>query len=192
VDLTTIQPQKAPVMIGDHVLSMRVPSMSVATEMLKILSAVDLERLIDPTSEMFARFTEDEDDIKVSVLDVVTAIKDLGPKLIPIAREVVGHQFVPAMLAAAIACLDTRRTFKALAGAEVVSGSAAIDTDEDGAFLGCPEVRALIKEDMTVSQAVHVVMEAVQMADIFGSVGKVIGALMPGSNDETTPAMTPK
>jgi len=103
---------------------------------------------------------------------------ELAPQIVPVAKRVLGHQFGAAVLGAAIAVLDVRRTHRAFVNAGVIPADSRIDLDDDDGFVGCPAVRAFIREEITTVQAVDVVVKAISMANLIGAAGNLLGVFL--------------
>lgn len=188
VDLSSLVPKTAVVYIGAMKLEIREPSIIQAQAALRVLSGVELEKLVTP----FIQLVRGDGSAAVSVAGVMGRLADVGPALIEAARPVLGEQFGPAVEQGAVACLDSRRVMSKLAkaGEEYAGFPESAEYDDDGTYIGCPELRAWIREEITPKQAIHVLVSCLGMMDIVGSVGNLLGALMPV--EQETPTQTPK
>lgn len=188
LDLDKLKPKTVDVFLGDKIkFTMREPSIAQAREVLAVASGVELERVVDP----FVKLLRGDDGALALTSDagaLLGRVQAIGPELLEAARPVLGSQFAPAVMGAAIACLDSRRFRKALIAADVFKDEdAPVNVDDDGGYDGCPAVRAWLREDMTIRQAVHVLTSALGMIDLVGSVGNLFGALMPEAEEAEAP-----
>ena len=192
-DISSLMPKSEQVAVGSIVFRMREPSILQTKSVLRVASDVELERLVEPFVGLM-RGDGGEADTNLDAKKLLERLSRMGSQLVAAARPVLGSQFGPAVESAAIACLDTRALRKKLTAGEnpvLKPSDAEADTDDDGTFIGCSAVRAWVKEELTTRQAVHVLTSAIKMIDVVGSVGNLVGALMP-EGDETpeTPSET--
>lgn len=181
MNLEDLKPKFAMVMVGDGVnIKMGEPSILQAEALLRVASEVELEQLVEPIVGLMGKDS--------SAGAILAKLVEVGPALVEVARPILGRQFAPAVRSAAIACLDTREVFRALISTKIIESTLdRADADSDGAYVGSPEVRAYLKEHLTLKQAVYVLQEAVGMADFVGAVGNVVAAFMPEEAEAEEP-----
>lgn len=154
-------------------------------------TTVEIELPEDATPEARAAALEEAaarvaKDRRAAMESLIERFKAVGPGLIDVARPVLGRQLMPAITRACVAVLDTRAMLAGLTAgtAPVIPDPGPADTDEDGTYLGHPKVRAWIKENLSVDQAVLVFTAAWDLAGLVSAVGNLMGAFLPKSAPE--------
>lgn len=182
MDLNSLLPQSARVIVGEQQIKMREPSIQQTARILKVVQLLDLEAIAGPLVRLFAGGDTADAELdtatEFSAIGMIERIREVGPDLVAAAKPLLGGQVGPAIQQAAIACIDSRATRAALIAGQVIDKDAPQDTNADGVYLGCPAVRAWAAEEMTSRQATAIIKAAVGMMDIAGSAKNLVGALM--------------
>lgn len=208
VDLKRIKPAAAQVAIGGITIEMKAASIERCERLFEVIGNLELEKIAAPIIALITQLRT----AGGTVGDVFTLIKDNAESLIATARPILGQQLAPALKGAVIAVLDTHATRKALTTpyppgegqavdpTNTALGIAAtddgdIERDDDGVYLGSRLVRAYLREEVTLAEAVAIVVEAMRVNDFRGSLGNLLGGLTastPAPEEAEAPTVATK
>jgi hypothetical protein len=206
VDLTKLKPASAKVMVGDLEIEMKAASIERCERLFEVIGDLELEKVAAPIIALITQLRGG-----VGVDDVFGLIKANAESLIATLRPILGKQLAPALKGAVIAVLDTNATRRALTAPLPASegptdpkntplGIAAsddgdVERDDDGVYLGSRLVRAYLREEVTIAQAVVIVVEAMRVNDFRGALGNLwvgLTASTPAPEDKEAPKVTGK
>lgn len=193
VDLKRIKPTAAQVAVGGITIEMKAASIERCERLFEVIGDLELEKIAAPIIALITQLRTSG-----TVSDVFTLIKNNAETLIATVRPIIGKQLAPALKGAVIAVLDTHATRKALTTpyppedgrpvdpTNTPLGIAAnddgdVERDEDGVYLGSRIVRAFLREEVTLAEAVAIVIEAMRVNDFRGSLGNLLGGLTAGT-----------
>lgn len=207
VDLAKLKPASAKVMVGELEIEMKAASIERCERLFEVIGELELEKVAAPVIAMITQLRAG-----VGVADVFALIKANAEDLIATVRPLLGKQLAPALKGAVIAVLDTLATRKALTAPLPLAaggtpdpkntplGVAAADDgdverDDDGVYLGSRLVRAYLREEVTLAQAVVIVVEAMRVNDFRGALGNLwvgLTASEPAPEEKEAPKVAAK
>lgn len=172
-----LRPQAENVAVGTDVFTLTTSKMHQETQLLSTLSDLDLGKVFKPVGEILAI---NSDGTESSALDVIPRVAEKGPELWSAARVVIGGQLAPAMTKAAVILLDTPTNRNMLHTQNKIPQEAPEERDEDGCYVGCKEVRAYIKDNVTLVQSTTILNKAFAL----NGYTKALGNLLPLATGE--------
>lgn len=208
VDLKRIKPTAAPVAVGGITIEMKAASIERCERLFEVVGDLELEKIAAPIIALITQLRAGNG----TVGDVFALIKNNAESLIATVRPIIGKQLAPALKGAVIAVLDTHATRKALTtpyppeeGRPIdptntplgiaASDDSDVERDEDGVYLGSRIVRAFLREEVTLAEAVAIVVEAMRVNDFRGSLGNLLGGLTastPAPEEAEAPTVATK
>lgn len=200
--------------IGEHELKLRPTSLAGVDRALAAMDELPLEELV-PAFLDLAQSTrldekekagleakvrkalgDDADDLAVQTAVAEQAAKLQNekmltkiPEFLTVAKPILGRQMMPAITTMVIAACESPHMVKQLQKRGELEEECGLEIDEDDAFVGCKGLRKFVKNRLFgIEQAVDLLIAAVEVNNIAGSVGKMVARVMPGSSEESNKA----
>ena len=197
LELDALQPTSKAVMVGKSELELYESPIDRAQAIFDAIANLEIEGLVEPFSNVLAELPE-IDLSKSSGEELMKLIRAHAGPVIEAMRPIL-LKLGQALRTVVIAVLDTRSTRRALvtpppggrAPLELEAEGKDIETDSDGVYLGSRAVRVFLREQVTLKQAVHILLAAIEVNDVKGSLGNLFAGLMPTESAEEPAAPVP-
>lgn len=110
----------------------------------------------------------------INAVEFMSRLREVAPSVWLAARPVLGKQLVPVISRCAVVMLDTERNRDLLIARGVVDEDASIEADSDDTYLGCAAVRAHVKGNMSMDNALDCLHEVYDLNDYGAALGKLM------------------
>lgn len=172
--LKNLMPAKVQVVVGEHVLAMRTPTLAKVGSLQKILAQLDLTPVAQRVASFFLKSS-----------DVTSFGEALSGELVGALQALlseVGPEAMTTITDGAAALLDTQENVAALERAKVIAAS---DGEQiDGVHIICQDLHTFVRNELTVPQAQYIVTEAIKLTN-----ADALGKLLKGLVDRVRAAM---
>ena len=166
-----LRPKKAEVPVGTSTFTLSTSKMHQETALLETLSELDVGSVFKPLGQILSI---NSDAQETSALDIIPKVAEKGPELWSAARTVLGRQLSPAMVKSAVILLDTPTNRKILLDAGIIPDTASEERDEDQIYIGCREVRAYIRDEISLVQSTYIINKAFELNEYASALGNLV------------------
>ena len=152
---TATRPKSAEVGIGQHTVTLRTATLDQESRFLEVIEGLDIHKLITPLTTVIQATQEKGEQ------NFLAVVAENGDAIWTAARDVLGKKLAMSLQAGSIALLDSEQMMEDLIKAEVYDRQEAeAEAGSDGEFLGCPQTRLFIKQNLTLAQSVDILAAA--------------------------------
>ena len=153
------RPSTVEVAVGDGVFVLKTATLDQESRFLSVLDELELDKLIGPITTLMEGSEDDQSGVVASAGGFIKKIRTVGPELWSAGRVVLGKQFAPAVREASIAILDSEHNYNNLVKMGLVN-EGDCELGSDGEYLGSTAVRRIVKNQLTLIQAVQIIKSA--------------------------------
>jgi hypothetical protein len=158
------------VMVGESEFMVATPTLHQVGALAKVVSELRVER-IRSVIEAFA-----------NEHNMLVALSQKG--VLENVQALLGQEFIPTMQRLALTILDTRANARIISA--LIQGDISKDEAADGTYLGCPQLRTYINENLTLTQALAVIYAAWNGSGLAEAMGKLMGSQTPQNSPESS------
>ena len=143
--------------VGESELELITPTLHQVSRLANAISELHIERF-QPILEAASKGEGG-----------ISAVVDSGA--LSIIQDVLGNEFFPTVLNVGTIMLDTKNNARVVSA--VIEGELKKDHDNDGVYLGSPQVRCFIKSNLTLAQGITVLLKSWEVSGLSEAVGKL-------------------